>query len=251
MNLALEAGRIFYAVGIIAFGVQHIAYGAFVTRVVPKLPAAVPAQSALAYLIGAILIVCGAAIALRIRMRGAALTLAALLALSVATLYLPSLAMNPYQGGFITNTFKAIALCGGALVILQMTNGRTARRSAPLGRVLFASFLIVAGVQHFLYTQFVATLVPAWIPPRQSFWTYIAGVALIAGGVGIIFPLTTRVAATLVGIMILLWVPLLHIPRALTDLHNSNETTAVFEALAMSGIAFMIAGLLRNDFAAH
>jgi hypothetical protein len=33
---------------------------------------------------------------------------------------------------------------------------------------------------------------------------------------------------------------LLHIPRALANLHDANETTAVFEALAMSGIAILI-----------
>jgi hypothetical protein len=32
-----------------------------------------------------------------------------------------------------------------------------------------------------------------------------------------------------------------HIPRAVADLSVSNETTAVFEALAFSGVAFLIA----------
>jgi hypothetical protein len=40
--------------------------------------------------------------------------------------------------------------------------------------------------------------------------------------------------------MILLWVVLLHIPRALA-LHNAGETAGIFEALAMSGIAFILA----------
>jgi uncharacterized membrane protein len=256
MNPPLEIGRTFYAIGIIAFGIQHLVYDAFVTRVFPKLPSWVPMQPALAYLVGVVLIVAGTAIALRSRMREAATVLAGLLALSVITLYLPPLIANPYQGGFITSTFKAIALCGGALVIIQLADALAPRngfvaRTAPFGRFLLAAFLIVAGVQHFIYPQFVATLVPAWIPPSQLFWTYVAGVALVAGGVGIILPRTTHLAALLVGVMIFLWVPLLHIPRALADLHNSNETTAVFEALAMSGIAFMIAGLLRDDPAAH
>jgi hypothetical protein len=34
---------------------------------------------------------------------------------------------------------------------------------------------------------------------------------------------------------------MVHIPRALADLHDSNETTAVFEALAFAGVAFLIA----------
>ena len=35
----------------------------------------------------------------------------------------------------------------------------------------------------------------------------------------------------------------LHVPRALADLRDTNETTAVFEALAMSGIGFLVAAM--------
>ena len=82
-------------------------------------------------------------------------------------------------------------------------------------------------------------LVPAWIPGHM-FWTYFAGVALIAGGVGLLLPQTARLAAALSGVMIFLWVVLLHVPRAMaaTDAQSRNEWTAVFEALAISGIGF-------------
>ena len=58
--------------------------------------------------------------------------------------------------------------------------------------------------------------------------------------------MTARLAATLTGIMIFSWVVLLHIPRALADVHNANETTAVFEALAMTGPAFLVAEGIRS-----
>jgi len=256
MNARLQMGRIFYAIGMIAFGVQHLMYGAFITRVVPQLPAWIPGQKALAYLFGIVLVIAGGAILAQIRVREAALTLAAITAASTVLLYAPKLLANPYQAPLITQMFKAVAFCGGALVLLMSAtpgasrSGGTIDRVLPIGRYLFASFLIVGGVQHFMYPTFVATLVPAWVPPSQLFWTYFAGTALIAGGTGIIVPLTTQLAATLAGTMILLWVPMLHIPRALADLHNTNETTAVFEALAMSGIAFMIAGVAarRRDY---
>jgi uncharacterized membrane protein YphA (DoxX/SURF4 family) len=71
------------------------------------------------------------------------------------------------------------------------------------------------------------------------FWTYFAGVALIAGGVGLIVPATTRLAALLSGAMVFVWLLVLHLPRALT-IRDANEATAVFEALAVSGIAFLL-----------
>lgn len=163
---------------------------------------------------------------------------------------------NPYQGGVIASTVKAVALCGGALVIVQAASAGghhegVAAPVVPVGRFLLVSFVITGGVQHFIYAPFVATLVPAWISPSQLFWTYLGGTALILGGAGIVIPLTTYVAAMLTGVMIFLWVPLRHIVGALADLHNANETTALFEALAMSGIAFMIASLRRDHLAAH
>jgi hypothetical protein len=64
----------------------------------------------------------------------------------------------------------------------------------------------------------------------------------------LLLPQTARLAAALSGLMIFLWVVLLHIPRALAAVaaQSRNEWTAVFEALAISGIAFVLAGSLSN-----
>jgi uncharacterized membrane protein YphA (DoxX/SURF4 family) len=107
---------------------------------------------------------------------------------------------------------------------------------------------VVFGIEHFVYPAFVATLVPAWIP-GHLFWTYFAGVALIAGGIGMMVKSTTRIASLMVGIMIFLWLLMLHIPRAIADPRTGlgNEWTSVFEALAFSGIGFMLAVLPRRD----
>src|SRR5262249_10936067 len=116
----------------------------------------------------------------------------------------------------------------------------------PLGRYFLSIFLILCGIQHFIYAEFVESLVPTWVP-EALFWTYFSGVALIAGGLGISLGPTSRLAATLSGLMIFLWVVLLHIPRAAADLHNANETTALFEALAFSGTAFLAAAVPRSQ----
>jgi uncharacterized membrane protein YphA (DoxX/SURF4 family) len=66
-------------------------------------------------------------------------------------------------------------------------------------------------------------------------------VALFFGGVGILIPRTARLAATLSGVMIFLWVLMLHIPRSLSLPQHAFETAGIFEALALSGIAFTVA----------
>jgi uncharacterized membrane protein len=113
-----------------------------------------------------------------------------------------------------------------------------------VGRLSLGAFLLVSGVQHYLFTPFVATLVPAWIP-NPMFWTYFAGAALIAGGIGLTLAATSRLAATLVGLMVLTWFVVLHVPRALA-MHNQNEWTAVIEALAVSGIALALVQRARG-----
>jgi uncharacterized membrane protein YphA (DoxX/SURF4 family) len=138
-------------------------------------------------------------------------------------------------------------MSGGAfLVAASLTptpmNASFIDRLIPLSRFFLSAFLIVAGIQHFLYVSFVATLVPRWIP-GHVFWTYFAGIALIAGGLGILIPNVRRPAALLTGIMISLWIVLLHIPRALAAPRDSNETTAVFEAIAVSAGVFLTASL--------
>jgi uncharacterized membrane protein YphA (DoxX/SURF4 family) len=182
--------------------------------------------------------------------RWAAAVLGLMILLSILFLHLPLAATDPLVGFMWTNPFKALAFLGGVIILAGALPEEDAGRSSalarlfgklmPLGPLFLAAFMILGGIQHFVYADFVARLVPAWIPAPR-FWVYLTGIALIAGGVGILLPKTARLAATMSGIMILLWVVLLHVPRALADLHIAGETAGVFEALALSGVAFILA----------
>jgi uncharacterized membrane protein len=253
MNKLTRLGQFFLAIPMVAFGVQHFIYMDFVTRVVPRLPAWVPKPALLAGVFGAFLIAAGVAIMLGKAARSVALLLGAVILASFALLHLPLVLADPGTGNLWTKAGKALALAGGSFLIagsLPLESGARAgglatiikalEKLIPLGRFFLGAFLILGGIQHFIYAEFVATLVPAWIP-GHLFWTYFSAVALIAGGLGMMIRMTARLAASLSAIMIFLWSVSLHIPRALADLHNANETTAVFEALAMSGAAILVA----------
>jgi uncharacterized membrane protein YphA (DoxX/SURF4 family) len=110
------------------------------------------------------------------------------------------------------------------------------------GRIFFSIMLIIFGIDHILYKGFVATLVPAWIP-GSMFWTYFGSIALIGSGICILLKIKTRLVGMLLGTMLLIWFIILHIPRAIADPYagKGNEITSVFQALAFSGIAFVIA----------
>ncbi|UOE52347.1 hypothetical protein MTO98_14800 [Mucilaginibacter sp. SMC90] len=49
---------------------------------------------------------------------------------------------------------------------------------------IYATVMFVFGIQHFMYADFVATLVPGWIP-FHLFWVYLTAVGLLAAAVSI------------------------------------------------------------------
>jgi uncharacterized membrane protein len=249
-------GRSFFGLATTASGVLQLVTGDFV-RLVPMWPAWLPARSGWAYVIGVVLVAAGLAILSGRMARTAAAVVAAMILVMVVLLYPPSMVANPLidrpflRGFMYTNPLKCLALVGGAALLVGRKPDeermfpplvRIIGRMEPWGAVFLAVFLIVCGLQHFAYGDFVLALVPHWIPPGQRFWTYFTGVALIAGGAGILVPRTARLAATSSALMIFLWVLLLHIPRALAEPNHAFETAGVFEALALSGVALIVAG---------
>jgi uncharacterized membrane protein len=247
MKNCVMIGRVFFAVSMIASGLQQLIRQDFV-RLVPKLPSWVPASSMWAILSGALLVAAGLAILFERKRVPAAILLGTFFAV-VLLLYVSGVFDNPWVGYMWTNPCKTLALLGGAMVLATLPDPlKTAQplsrvvsleSASRLSAVLFGLFFVVGGIQHFVYMDFVITLVPTWIPgPR--FWACFTGIALVAGGVGLNFRPTASLAAILSGIMVFLWVVLLHIPRALAASHDPGETSAIFEALALSGTAFLM-----------
>jgi uncharacterized membrane protein len=257
-NRLIFLGRLFFGVGLIAWGLQHLVAGDFVTRVVPSWPAWMPARTLWAYLIGAALIAAGMAIILQIKARAAALIFGVMAFISFLFLHLPLAARDVLWGGSWTGAGKALVMSSGAMCIAvslahaqhdtssRVLGSAKVRRALVLyGRLCLGAFMVLCGIQHFIYVPSVASLVPAFIP-GAVFWTYFAGVALILGGGGIVIPQVTWLAALLSGGMIFSWVFLVHIPLALREPSNAGVMASVFEALAFSGVAFLLVGLVHR-----
>jgi uncharacterized membrane protein YphA (DoxX/SURF4 family) len=158
---------------------------------------------------------------------------------------------SAWHVGVWVNPLKELALSGGAFVLAgnqPATNnskkvfGSLSEKLIPLGRIFFAITMFEFGYSHFLYVDFVTTLVPSWIP-GNLFWTYAAGIFLMGSGICIMFKIKLKLVALLTALMLFTWFVILHIPRAIADPlgGNSNEVTSVFQALAFSGIALGIA----------
>jgi uncharacterized membrane protein len=252
-------GRLFFALGIAGIGFEDFFFGQFIPVVVPLWPQWISGHTFSVYCVGALLLASAGAILAGIQARAAAFVLGVLFLLSVLLLHLPAHVLaGAVSLGAWTDPFKAFTLSGGAFVVAgTLPKGDGGRDSSfnglldkltPLGMYPLAVTMIVFGIDHFLYTPFVVTIVPAWLPWRL-FWAYLTGAALIAAGLGMIARVKARLAATLLGGMIFVWVLVLHIPRAAADPFGAigNEVTSVFEALAFSGIAFILGQTLGSS----
>jgi uncharacterized membrane protein len=164
--------------------------------------------------------------------------------------HVPELMKHLHDPSHWTVVFEIVAMGGGAWVLARSfpADGKkyqpsdiTVWKLANAGRFLIAISLLVFAVQHFMYAGFVATLVPSWIP-AHLFWAYFTGGAFIASALAIAANKVMRLTGMLLGSMFLLWVVVLHAPRVAAALHNGNEVTSLFVALAMSGVGFALAG---------
>jgi len=244
-------GRTFFAIALLGLGVEHIVFHEFVTGRAPAWPDAVPGKLLWVNGSGVLVILAGVFIVMRRGGRQAMLGLGLMVFVWALLRHLPIVAGDALLAGSWTRAGKALAFVGGSLAVagtlppIPAAAGgwsRYANTTGPFvrfGGICLGCFLIVSGVQHFKFTTFVVTLIPEWFPGNHMWWAQFAGVALIAGGLGLLVTRTTRLAGLMVGLMLFSWVLIVHLPRTFTSV---SDGIALFEALAFSGIALAMAG---------
>jgi uncharacterized membrane protein len=246
-------GRILFAIGIAAFGVQYLLYGHYLGGL-PPVPPWAPGGSIGAYVVGVFLIVAAVSIAAQWNAHLFAALVGALFLFCVVFLHLQHFSDVIHKGNDRTRALEPLAIAAAAFVLAGTYSINPAKSSTwqtalgmagKLARFVFAFTLIIFGWQHFEYAAYLATLVPAWLP-AHLLWIYFTGVGFIVAGISIALRIFGRLAATLLGLMFFLWVVILHAPRVYASLHNADEWTSLFVALAMAGASFFIASTLPN-----
>jgi uncharacterized membrane protein len=263
MEYIVKISRSFYAIALIVYGIQQFIYSDFRNVFLPAWQTGLVLLPLWAYLFGIMLIVAGIALISGKMAREVLLVLGTILLALFCFVHIPyELTSEPHSSwhlGVWGNALKALALSGGAFVIagtFHEDSGDAQNKSVifkfleriiPFGEIFFSITMICFGTTHFLYSELTAALVPAWIPDKLS-WTYFAGVALICSGVAIILDIRKKIIASLLGMMILSWFFLLHLPIALANPYaqRGNSLASAFDALAFSGIAFVIAFTART-----
>jgi uncharacterized membrane protein len=241
MLFSARTATVFVAIALIGWGIMHFLVGDFIAGRAPSWPEGIPGKIAWAYASGLILIVAAVSIIFPNQRTSVVVACTGLIILAWAggrTLWI--VLPNLDYGGNLTNFGKAITIGSGLLLIAFD------KRKAILTFTCICTgiFFLIGGIQHFIFIDFVKTLVPRWIP-GDVFWSYAAGAGLIAAGIALTTGLVRKTAALISAWMVFIWFLILHIPRGFGETASFNEWIAVFEALFVSSILAII--YLRDD----
>src|SRR5262249_27864421 len=109
-----------------------------------------------------------------------------------------------------------------------------------LGNLCFAIPLAVFGAEHLSGPELLLPLVPMYMSWRL-FWVYFIGCALIAASLSIATKTMVRWSGLLFGIMMFLFVAMIHFPGALAQ-HDRVLWVIVFREMSFGGAGWILAG---------
>ena len=260
MNHFIKAGRWFYALALIVYGIQQFYFGTFRNVFFSPYQQYLPFLNIFSYLFGLYLVGSGILIFTEKRGREVALLLGgSFLVLFFCTQLTYQLISEPnkiYHLGLWVNQLKETALAGGAFVVAgsfsQQPKGSKLIKFlncfVPYGNLFFLLTMFLFGLGHLMYGPRLANIVPAGVPDHV-FWVYLTGAALVGAGVAIILGIKTRVIALLLALMIFLWFWMVHIPAGVERpvFDRGNLLASAFDALAFSGTSLLIALTMKRQ----
>lgn len=146
-----------------------------------------------------------------------------------------------------------IAMCSLGIVLLligviaaknEVAEARGLEKMVALRHLCFSVPLAVFGALHLFGPRFVMNIVPAYMPWRM-FWVYAVGGALIATSLSIATKIGVRCSGLLFGIMMFLFVAMIHLPGALRT-HDRILSTIVFREMSFGGAGWILAGMAMD-----
>jgi uncharacterized membrane protein len=148
-----------------------------------------------------------------------------------------------------------VAMCSAAIALFtigvlaarrEIGEAQGLDKVVALANPCFAAPLAVFGALHLFGPRFVAGIVPAYMPWR-AFWVYLVGGALVAASLSIATNVAVRWSGLLFGIMMFLFVAMIHLPGALNRPHDRLIWTIVFRELCFGGAGWILAGMAASE----
>lgn len=236
-----------FAVGMIGLGILALVYGDFAMVWQPVAPW-VPGRTILAYGSGVVMLLGG----IGLLSRGTAAWSVCILfpyLIVWALLKVPALFVAPkVEAVWLGIGELTVLLSGGWVLFAKLAGPRegslltflTGEKGVRLARLLFAVSLIPIGLSHIVYVHATMDLVPAWLPYRMG-WAYLTGAGHIAAGLGVLFSIFPRAAATAEAAMIGVFTILVWGPAIVAAPHTRLNWTAFFISWAIAAAAWVVA----------
>lgn len=238
------AARVTFATGMIAFAVLGLVYGDFAMTLQPFAP-----RTPLAYAAAVIMLAGGLGLLTR-RTAPAASALVFGYLLLWTVLKIPALVTSPIMDGKWLGFGEIAMMLAGAWVLfarhtragdsspLRLFVGASGMRAAQL---LFGLAVLPVGASHFVYLSETIALVPPWLPLRRG-WAYLTGAGQIAAGLGVLFSVLPRLAATAEAAMVTVFTLLVWVPPLLSHPGDRRALTVTVVSWAIAAGAWVVAG---------
>jgi uncharacterized membrane protein len=252
LDKILAFGPLFFAMPMGVFGADHMVDAA---EIAPLVPSWMPWHLFWTYLVGVALIAAALSIILNRYSKLAAILLGSMLLLFVVLLHVHNLVATHGARLFWAILLRDTAFSGGAFALAGSLSKRTPSGGTPwlvtLARFFVGIPAIVFGVEDFLHPTIAPgvpldKITPTWIP-GYLFWAYFSGAVLVVSGACILVNVKARLAATYLGIMILLVCLFLYLPIVVAiPLDIANGLNYFVDTLLFSGAALLLADAIRE-----
>ncbi len=115
--------------------------------------------------------------------------------------------------------------------------------TTTVARYLYAIPFVIFGLFHFMNAGKMAPMVPL---PGGVFWIYLTGLGLVAAGISIIIQKRAKLAALLLGIMLLIFILTIHLPGLMNEATMQTSMMNLLKDMALMGAAFTYSGLATD-----
>src|SRR3954470_1290958 len=112
-----------------------------------------------------------------------------------------------------------------------------------LSRILFAVVMLAFAISHFMNTSAMTGMIPSYLP-QHVVWVYLSGTALTLAAVAFILNKKVKLAAYLLGLLLFIYVFVIHVPHLLCG--DQSAMPMVLKDTALAAAAFFI-GSVTNE----
>ncbi len=254
VDKVMPFGRLCFAIPLAVFGSEHFTSTANIAALVPDW---IPAHTLWVYLVGLGFLCAALSIAARVQARLAAALVGMTMLIFVLVMDAPAVVADPGNRFSWALALRQLAFSGGAFALAmspwsarsrQQPRGRRSTTWVAVPRFFVGVASLFYGVEHLLHPEYLPgvplkKLTPDWVPGRIGVG-YVVGVVLIAAGACLLMNKRARIAATALGVTILLavlWVYLPVLVRAPTDIIALNY---FFDTMLFGGTILLVANAM-------